>query len=216
MSNSEVNNYNPKNCLDKWVHHRECWKNRPISSQICIGKLSYCCDGFCFVIIHKKAFLKCVKENQDIFNKIYGRKVSPKEILERFISGKYSLEEAHKKSDLALGILLGFGERNAQIFQRRKEIDPSWGGRSKRASEGFKNVEEELAYLKKAYWDTQKSFIFSDLNPLFLSKDIGCIADYNSTETKTILKRYEKAYKKALRLYAGKNFLDVTLTFLEN
>jgi len=157
-------------------------------------------------LINKREFLKKVEENIDLFRAVLGYRVTSQKILEACLSSTNLIRETLKDNDALLGILLGFGRHNAQLFSRRHQIENQT---SMKPSNGFISLEQEHIYINTKL-QSFNEFESDDCNQFNLK--LPCfIADLEHPETKKLKIAYKKQYKEIIKKYKGNDFLETTL-----
>ncbi len=159
------------------------------------------------VMINKPSFLQTIEENIEEFKRLLGSHITSQKILEDCLQGKPIFQEILNCHDELLGILFGYGKRNALLFARKGQIEES---RLQSPSHGFANIQEEYEYINKHLISFCTGEI-PDFNPLLMTLP-GFIADPSSLETQTLQREYQRQYKKIIKCYKQKDYLEVTLT----
>jgi len=157
-------------------------------------------------LINKREFLKTVEEEIDLFKKVLGSHITPQKVLDQCLTSKDVFEIALKGNHALLGVLLGFGRHNAELFARRNEIMHK---KALMPSSGFATLEEEYAYLdaKLQSFTEEES---EEWNSLGLT--LPCFAaDLDHPETQKLKMKYRKQFKEIVQKYKGADFLEVTL-----
>ena len=106
------------------------------------------------VLINKKAFLDKVNQHIDIFKNFLGNTLTPEGLLNQ-VEKEGKFMSAIKANITLLGILLGYGMHNSQIFDRRHQLRqfismetlPNLPMRQSLPSEDFSSIQEEYNYL---------------------------------------------------------------------
>jgi len=164
--------------------------------------------------INKKAFLEVVDENNNVFNKILGDNLTASQLLEKMETEHKFMSLIHE-SEILLGILLGYGEHNARLYEQRMKLKrlisvPSLIGQAPLTSEGLSPIQEEYDFLNEQL----KSFEDHVYSPLLLPP-IHFAADPNDKETKCLKKKYNHLRGQISLLYAhNSNFLELILSQL--
>jgi hypothetical protein len=73
-------------------------------------------------LINKKAFHQVVTENREKFAAFFGPEINSEKLLNLLIQKRCLWNTPMKDRDDLIGILLGFGRHNAELFQKRSEI----------------------------------------------------------------------------------------------
>jgi len=149
-------------------------------------------DGYkLLVFINVKEVLQVLDKHYAIFQRILERDFKPRELLEGLREGKGI--DSWKKlllSHVTKGILLGYGVKNAHLFERKIRSKESLDGR---VSEDNDPRQPSACVLGK------KPFRL----PIFILLD--------EKEGKEKLNTYRKEREKIKKRYEGNDFLDVTL-----
>jgi len=141
-----------------------------------------------------------IKDNESLFNLL----MHDQKFKEKFYS----------REDL-LGICLGYGEKNAKLFQKMvdlltdtKKIDLTL---KKLSPERFRSLENELAVLEKSFSGGIKDHV----SRRFLF-NIGLSFRTNPSDPETLLlqKKYATLYKQLVHAYTGAPFLEKTLELI--
>ncbi len=169
--------------------------------------------GTDIIFINKKNFLKTFRKNQLDFRKILGSNISGQILLDQIIKQNGILTDYLKKNEQLLGILLGYGNHNAWMYERREEIKRSIHHFTLSIvkltpSKGFATIEEELQMLNsklQPFFEKNHSMISFFEQPIFM-------VDNETLETKKLKKKYNKQHKRIEQIY-GKDgdFLKTTL-----
>ena len=166
------------------------------------------------VTINKYNFLKKVEENIDIFKDVLGAHVTPSIILDNCLKSSNIFKEVLKNNEVLLGILLGFGRHNAQLFSRKMEIEREINNQklsltNKIPSCGFSTLEEEYRYINEKLTDFNEIGT-PDLNPILMPIP-GFAADHNHPETQQLKVEYTEQYKKIIKKCQSEKFLETIL-----
>ena len=121
----------------------------------------------------------------------------------------------YHRDDL-LGICLGYGEKNADLFHKRRQILRSLGrlGFTLRvlSTEKRKNIESTLRTLEKSFHGGIK--VHSSRRFLF-HPGISFLADFTDPDTSKLQLKYTDAYKKIIQAYTQSPFLKRTLELIK-
>jgi hypothetical protein len=173
-------------------------------------------DVYEIAIINKKLFLQTVKNHLDLFRKTLGDWVTPISLLAQISEAKVSLFEALGYDEGLLGILLGYGKTNALAFKRNMElacvIDPYFREIVQpftlhfiKPSPHFCSLEEEYAYFQEQLSFFDLRFPLSPFTPPAFRVLRG------SEETLRLKYKYRIAHRRLVKMYYGKDFLEITL-----
>jgi len=152
------------------------------------------------ILIDIAAFSSAINSNKKLFSEKLGSESNAEDILAKISSGE-SLEEALENHEDLLGIVLGYGQHNSKLFERRMELD--FVG----ISPPFTYSEEELESLK-----TRLQGFTPRGNNLFRIGSVAFVADLEHPVTRQLNKKYSAARQRLNQLFANKSFLH---TFLE-
>lgn len=160
-------------------------------------------------LINKKSFHEIVAINKEGFTKVFGCELTSEKLLDLLIQKGSLWNTPMRERDDLIGVLLGYGKINADLFQKRTEI--MVGNRKikkKRTtpSSGYTSVEEELKDLNAALQSFSKEGKVS-LNYMRLP---GFKADWKNAETVQLSKNYRKQRKYITQRYSRDNVLEIT------
>ncbi len=135
------------------------------------------------------------------------------ELFNDLLKGSPFKEQFYLKDDL-LGICLGYGEKNAQLFQMRASIFTSLGRLgftlekpSLERQHRLKKEAEAIGKVFKGFKDHQsKRFLFH--------RGISFVADHSSSETALLYDKYRKLHKMLTQKYSSGDFLENTLELI--
>jgi len=171
------------------------------------------------VMINRKEFVKKFKAHEDEFKSIMGKEITAHALIQKYMKEKENFYTVLDDHDGLLGILLGYGRKNAFLFNRRNQIDHrfwvphffSLTDRSKKPSENFQTVEQEALWLKKKLqvFPRSKKYIphIHKVNlqlPRFM-------ANFDLNETHEIEKKFLNQRHSILQKYKDGEFLQITL-----
>jgi hypothetical protein len=165
-------------------------------------------EGICEItLINKAAFLKTVEDHLVKFSEVYGPEINPEKLLMHLIE-RQSLHNTpmNHRADL-IGILLGYGKINAELFQKRNELLMTGAGIKKKRttpSHGYCSVEEELEVLNKSLQSFSKEGRIT-LNYMRLP---GFAADPEQEETIRLRKKYIKMRRQITEQFVQENVLQ--------
>lgn len=172
-------------------------------------------DVYTITIINKKVFLATVEKNLDLFKDALGDWITPSALLDQMIKTKIGLFDALKRDEGLYGVLLGYGRTNAIAFKRYLElaqsVDPYF--RETIAPFSLRSITPSFPFhsLEEEYASFQMQFSFFDLQlPLspFTPPQFKALAN---DETSDLKEKYRKAHRELLKIYAEKDFFQVTL-----
>lgn len=168
------------------------------------------------LIINKKLVLPLIHQHFQRFHSIDSKIQDEHAFFEFFLIDTSFKKQFFSRNDL-LGICLGFGERNADLFDRMDQIYASIGGHGFTL---YKPSPERRAELKKEWNDIETSFgvigkrVIVSRKFRFTSK-VGFRADNSDPETAVLKKKYQDCQKKLAQTYQGVDFLEKTLELIK-
>jgi len=204
-----------------WEKHRNrikmknyLWLNEPHSQDIPNLRI--------ITVINKRAFLKVIHDNIDEFQRILGHDMTPDEFLDKVRSGNTSLFDLLHRNEVLYGILLGYGKKNAQFFDRRyllmqhinrfHSLIPSTY--EKYSLRYPKNIVNKS--LEKEYDSLESRMEFFDLElKLSCFSSPHFIAIKNDEETAMLKIKYMDTHRQLIKSYSKGDFLKITFQRLE-
>ncbi len=165
------------------------------------------------ILINKPNFIKMINKNLSAFQAVIGEKISASELLKRYERGNLPLFDLLKRHHGLLGILLGFGKRNAWLFQNRDRILDNFQQFTLKInplpSPGFKTLEEE-----RSYYQNTLTGAFTEDNCRKCYKFLylpGFVVDPDSPETQELREKYVRQREQIHDIYSHGDFLETTL-----
>lgn len=164
------------------------------------------------ILANKEHLTQKIKEHLSEFKAILGDRFAPECFLNEYEKGNDSLFHLLKEHHGLFGILLGFGKRNAWMYQERDRIFVDFYHFTLKIyphpSSQFKTIDEEKHYFENTLTrvfkeDGAKCFTYIHL-PYFM-------ADLNSTETHELRRKYLQARRHIQNIYFHGDFLEITL-----
>lgn len=163
-------------------------------------------------LINKERFVYTFNENIDLFRHVYGSKITAESFLEDFESAKLNIYE-FLQQHLLLGVLLGYGRGNAELFQRREML---LAGRNRvplttcpEHAPGFLSIEDELSFLNQHLQPT-----FTGKSLLLAVTPVNFSADPESLETQHLQEHYFSVHRELSKLFSSKNWFQIILNQL--
>ncbi len=146
------------------------------------------------VLIDKEKFKRKFEENRGDFHQVLGNEKTGSYLLKSYENDDLPLFRHLKEHDALLGILLGYGERNAWLFYFRNQVYEE--------SEEWEYYRKILtgSFPEKNHGKPYKSLYL----PMF-------IADPNSQETKELREKFIQQRAEIQAIYGHGNFLEITL-----
>lgn len=170
-----------------------------------------------FLFINKKKFISTVDRHALLFQHVLRREVTGEELLQEATS-KPLLSEVLADQDELIGILFGFGEKNACLFQRMMQLKSAkeQADFCKKFSFGYP-WEKEDEELDKGYESVgwiSANITGAHLKNLDLINLPGFCAILNDPETAALKEHYLETREKIIEYYKDKDFLEATLQAL--
>lgn len=162
-------------------------------------------DCLVLFLINKKNMLRILDDHKSIFREELGQSFSPESFLEKLEKKEISVAKAINKSQKLMGIMLGYGIRNASLFQERFDIMKAiW----KREKDGL--PEDKALTQKLAEFETQCGD-FSELEEDAIIHPLYFLADVSHPETIALKHQYEQERQKIIELKKKPNFMNLVL-----
>lgn len=156
------------------------------------------------IFINKRAFRDAFNKNADIFRLKYPYGMTADEFLAALESKKIPLEEFIYQH-FFMGVMLGFGRHNAELFERRDELSKEdkrpflRRARPVKASKEIEQIDARLQRLNK------KDSLLYMVIPIYFA------ADFDHPETLILKKKYEAMHKKLTAIFKQDDWLDIVL-----
>lgn len=157
------------------------------------------------ILINKKNMLRVLHEHASIFQEELGDSFTPESFLEKLAKRETSFAQATHHSDKLLGIMLGYGVRNATLFQERYDLMKAI---SKRKKENL--LEEEQLVQKLEIIESQVG-CFNELDIEAVVHPLYFLADNSHPETIALRQQYEEERPRLIELRKKNNFMDFVL-----
>jgi hypothetical protein len=157
------------------------------------------------ILINKKNMLCVLHENASIFKEELGMDFTPESFLEKLEKREMTLAKAISKSQKLLGIMLGYGVRNATLFQERYNVMKAICKRKK------SNLPEDETLTKKLVGFEAQCKCFSELEENAVIHPLYFFADTAHPETIELKKRYENDRRKIEELRQKSDFMNKVL-----
>ncbi len=184
------------------------FKNYIILDQLCISnKFPTSRMVRDVLIINKRAFAAAVDEHLSLFKEKLGQTVCVDSLLRAIESGKNVLFDVLNEDELLWGILLGYGDHNAEIYARREAIKD---GKATAPVLGYSSLEKELDAIDDLLVGfTHEYFIDLISLPMFM-------CDANHIETQMLKNKYRQVQEHIHVVYDSPDFLDLVLRQLKS
>ncbi|MBS0653581.1 MAG: hypothetical protein JSR39_08695 [Verrucomicrobia bacterium] len=170
---------------------------------------------FEITLINKRAVRKVFALNKDKFFNVFGSKISSDELISLIVEKGSLWNTAVKEREDIIGILLGYGRINAELFQKRSELGLRKGGIKKsrtKPSPGYRSTAEEL----KAISRMLRPFDPGKRNSLSFMSLPGFVADLSSNETILLKQKYTDQRKQITQKFAKGDILETVLEQLSS
>ena len=183
-----------------------------------------------FLLINRQAFIEAVNKNLLLFQYKFGVNVTAQALLNRLLDPKENISSLFKGNTALLGIILGYGTKNALTYERGTSIikpalanellpPPYRSGLPAVSTDdviakckasnalpgfGYNSLSDEVE-------DLSSSIARPTDNYAGKSTKIAFSYHENSDESKQLIKMYENAQAKLEKAVSSKNFLQDTL-----
>lgn len=157
-------------------------------------------DCFIFILINKKNLLEVLHTHESIFKQELGESFNPESFLEILEKREITLAKATNDSHRLLGIMLGYGARNATLFQERVNLTKA----VKRMSD--EELIRKLEVVESQIGDFNE---FEEDDPMI--PPLYFLADISHPETVALKKRYAQDREAIERLMKKPRFMDLVL-----
>ncbi len=194
-------------CLNAWYRYRDEFDSKDFI--FLADESDWIKDCLVLFLINKKNMLRALHEHESIFKEILGDSFTPESFLAKIEKREISLAKAINNSQTLMGLMLGYGVRNATLFQERFDLmRTAW----KREKENL--PEDEILTKKLADIETQCG-CFSELDADATIHPLYFLADVSHPESIALKKQYEKERQEIIELRKKPNFMDLVLERLE-
>lgn len=154
------------------------------------------------VIINKKSVENIFKKNEKIFKKCFFEHITY-ELLLRLLGQEDTYQKLFD-SHLILGILLGYGKNNSELFQKRSLLQKKLQSISANAS--FKDAYAKLD--GRLNTQPQKDFWTSIVSPVYFA------SDPTLHETVLLKQEYQRCHEVLTEIFKQKNWSELVLKAL--
>lgn len=162
-------------------------------------------DCLVLVLINKKHMLDILHQHISIFRGELGDSFTPESFLEKLEKREISLAKATHDSDLLLGIMLGYGERNATLFQERFDLLRAISKRKKENLPPNPTLNIRLDVIEAQLGD------FSEFEEDPIVPPLYFLADTSHPETKILKQKYTQDKQTIEELMEKPKFRDKVL-----
>ncbi len=140
-------------------------------------------------------------------------------ILERYLVASDLFRDVFQNHHILLGIVLGYGRHNAQLFSRKVQIEEEKESSfffpiniEALPAKGFSSLEEEYQDSNDRLISFEEEDLWEWWDPVLPLP--GFIADSKAPETQKLKEQYRKQRKKMIEIYKERHFLETTLEVL--
>lgn len=173
-------------------------------------------DNYCEItLVNKQAVREAFEQNREKFIDVLGPKMDAEKLLDMIVQKKSLWKTPFRYREDLIGILLGFGKINAELFQKRNEIlgkGPVIKKKRTEPSPGYASIDEELEALNT----TLRVSNFTGKASLKYINLPGFVKDCNHPETQALIRKYKAQRKNITKRYSKGNILEVTLQQLKD
>ncbi|NGX61507.1 MAG: hypothetical protein K940chlam9_00993 [Chlamydiae bacterium] len=194
--------YRRRSGLKAWYKHRDKFD---LKDFIFLDEERDWLPCLVLVLISKKNMLRILHEHESIFAKELGASFTPESFLAKLEKRELSMATATNKSQRLIGIILGYGVRNATLFQERYDTMKAIWKREK------ENLPEDTALTKKIADIEAQCGDFSELDADAIIHPLYFLADVSHPETIALQKKYEQERQQIISLRKKHNFMDLVL-----
>lgn len=164
------------------------------------------------ILINKKAFFEVFNKNIDVFKKHYRSDITAESFLID-LQDKKTFYDKLMYQHLLIGIILGYGRHNAELFQRRWILSHSENkipfSLNPKPGKGFSSVEEELLYLEQHLQILTKKY-----GHLSLVTSVNFAADPSWPDTILLKRKYALLHKELTAIFKRDDWLEILLSKL--
>lgn len=172
----------------KWIAERQIIQFQLIEKSL---------DRFLTIIlINKQEFRRAFDENRELFHKILGTEISADLLMDEIASEKNTLRSALKNDDRLLGILLGYGRRNAEAFFERNK---------------FWNASNNLLRYDDLGFDKQLQPSYGQFSWLYYIQPVQFAGLMHDPETVELIRGYNQASSRISQKFQNEHFVKVIL-----
>ncbi|NGX61771.1 MAG: hypothetical protein K940chlam9_01260 [Chlamydiae bacterium] len=188
--------------LKSWYKHRREFN---FEDFIFLDEESDWLDCLVLILINKKNMLQVLRDNEAIFKEEIGESFTPESFLERLEKREISFAKATGKNQRLIGIMLGYGERNATIFQKRFDLMKVVARRKKENLPEDETMKKELDAIESRIACFSEPEADATIHPLYF------LADVSHPETVALKRKYEQEREQIIELRKKGNFMDLVL-----
>ncbi len=188
-----------KASLNAWYKHKNDFD---LKDFIFLDKEEDLIDCLVLVLINKKTLLNILLSNDVIFKEVLGDSFSPESFLEKIEKREISLSKAIHNNQRLLGIMLGYGDRNAILYNERSTLMIEINDREQ------KGLHQDNEVIKKFNEIETNTGCFNKLDTDPVLPPLYFLADLSHPETIKLQKQYGNDRKKIESLMKSPNFMN--------
>lgn len=167
-------------------------------------------NSVCIYFINLKLYNEFIEKTQPNTRWVTNSRKSVQELKQ--ILKKFQIVKLPNYIEV-LGILLGYGEDNAYLFYRRKELEDTLDRKNQAYNQALihghlDKFREELDQLNRKLVPIKYPQSVKRLEILYPP---AFLVDIHTLETKKIIQQFTIAHKRITKLYSYNNFLEITL-----
>jgi hypothetical protein len=157
-------------------------------------------------LVNKQAFIDTVNAHREIFEQVLGGKVTGQELLAKLENHETDLFNLLQCHEGLYGILLGYGKKNAFLFQRRMDLNiynphPQFSLSSGVCGKEYCSLQEEISFLRDDLQVVAQNDLLSPIDlPIFLGVR-------ESEESVALINQYHAVRKQLNTIFHQKEFL---------
>ena len=196
-----------KNRWDIWNKYKNLFK---IKNYIFTEKIIGKCKRL--FIINKRCFKDTINQNINLFKTLIDSNLSSENLLAQFENEKTNVFDILQHNEGLLGILLGFGEYNAMLFQKREYLFDKLEIAKRSGIYKLDSIQNRIKFLntKLQLLREHDSYIIASINRVCF------VADAENYETIKYKADYDKLNKKINEIYSKDDWFEQTLIQLTN
>lgn len=204
------------NFWNKWKLWKKYAQKFPIKHYILIEVSQKISNRKEIYFFNKKCCIEKINKHIKLFRKIFGKSITGSILIEKFEKDPKFISIL-RNQQILLGILLGYGEHNARLFDKRNQISyfvykkefPKAPVKIPTPSKEFSTLQDEF----NSYFSTLTPFGDRHYSPLII-RSVFFVADHTHPETIDLQKKYRKMRGQISAIYSKGNFLEITLSKL--
>ena len=197
--------FKKKNHLKSWYQYKSEFD---LKDFIFLDKEEDLLMCLALVLINKKNLLEVLHSHKAIFKDELGSSFTPEMFLRKIEKREISLSKAIHNNQRLLGIMLGYGDRNATLYNERLKLLEEIENRE---NSGLSQDSELMQKLNAIEANTD---CFNDLDREAILQPLYFLADLSHPETIELKKVYKEDQLKIAELMQQPDFIDKVLNRL--